>query len=148
MSLNHYRITRGSFLLPGGRYATPGDVIELPEDVAAANAYRLEPVDPYNLPPTQPGAQPMATFTVQPGNPQIVPVRSGISTVTAIPGASGSALVECSTSDTALVSGATGIAWVPWDAGTVLTTTQRGLYAPLVALRFTATGQAAVFEVL
>lgn len=90
----------------------------------------------------------MATFIVQPGTPQIIPERAGTSTVTAIPGAGGSALVEASISDTALVPGSTSVAWVPWDAGTVTAATQRGIYAPVVALRLTATTQPATFEVL
>jgi hypothetical protein len=44
MSANTYRITRGSFLLPDGSYASAGQLIELPEDVAAAHPDRLEPV--------------------------------------------------------------------------------------------------------
>lgn len=90
----------------------------------------------------------MTTYAVTPGSPRVVPATAGISTITAIPGAGGSALVEVSTSDTALVPGSTSVTWVPWDAGTVTTTTQRGLYAPVVALRLTALTQPANFEVL
>lgn len=67
-------------------------------------------------------------------------------TVTAIPGASGTILVEYSTTPNA--AGNAGAAnWTAWPSGTVSAKTVDTLIAPVAALRFTATTATATVEV-
>lgn len=51
----HYRITAGSFRDTDNSIKTAGDTIELPPEVAAAHADKVQLLDP------QPGAEPVQT---------------------------------------------------------------------------------------
>lgn len=68
-------------------------------------------------------------------------------TVTAIPGAGGSMLIEYSTTPRAAGNPA-GSAWQNWPAGSVSATTSATLMSPVTALRATATTAAGSVEVV
>lgn len=91
------------------------------------------------------------TITVPAGQSQILDLAAKSLDVpigiTIHPGAGGTALLEGSRTDTA-VSNPGAARWVPSTAGTVSVATEQALFAPLVALRLTATTQPAVFELV
>lgn len=66
-------------------------------------------------------------------------------TLTAIPGASGTILVEYST--TPYSAAATSPTWIAWPSGAVSVTTSDTLMSPVSGLRFTATTATATVEI-
>lgn len=68
-------------------------------------------------------------------------------TVTAVPGAGGTLLVEHSTSSRSEVGAGTAT-WIAWSHGAVASAISDTLLSPVTALRFTATTAAGVYEVV
>lgn len=89
------------------------------------------------------------SFTVTAGVPRVIDMRNRIMpvTLTAIPGASGSLLIEISTTPNALEAPGSAT-WVNWPHDTVTSVTQDALLAPISALRFTATTSNGTVEVV
>lgn len=91
------------------------------------------------------------TWTVAAGTTQVIAMASADrqmpATVNAIPGAGGTALVEYSLTPSAIDTPA-GATWMPWPSGAVSAAAVEVLESPVVALRFTATTQAAVFNLV
>jgi hypothetical protein len=83
------------------------------------------------------------------GTPVIIKVnnRPKGSSVTVFPGAGGSVLIEYSLSAPGAIDAGNGH-WVPWSSGTVTVATGNQFVTPIMAIRATATGAAAVVEVV
>jgi hypothetical protein len=89
------------------------------------------------------------SWTVVVGTPKVLdPLRFGFpATITAVPGASGSLLVEYSTTPGA--AGNPGAAsWANWPSATVSARTSNTLTGPVTGLRATATTANGVLEVV
>lgn len=88
-------------------------------------------------------------FTVVVGTPKVIDgLRFTFPTsVTAVPGATGSLLVEYSTTPKAAGDPA-GSSWADWPSGTVAVRTTHVLEAPVTGLRVTATTANGVLEVV
>jgi hypothetical protein len=85
-------------------------------------------------------ARTFSAYTVAPGAPVThVMAKGTAATINALPGASGSVLVEYQ------VTAAS--AWVAWPPGTATIQTLRAIVSPIYALRFTATVADASIEI-
>jgi len=68
-------------------------------------------------------------------------------TVTALPGASGTALVQFTTSPKSAIDAGTA-KWIDWSPGSVGANTSSSFTTPITGLRFSATTADATFEVI
>lgn len=91
---------------------------------------------------------PVTAAAGQSSTPIMIPGYIKSITVTAIPGGGGSATIQHTTADPALVEANPGAQqWVDWDAGSVNVATSRSSSGAVSAVRINAVAQTATLQV-